>query len=274
MPPAIDPFRITDKLEPSALDVMIDRLEVRGHHPYFAKPLSEYLDRMEIDRRSTVLDLGCGTGIAARAIAARPGFEGTILGIDRSDYLVQAARRFADDEKVGGRVRFERGDSHALGLGSASIDAVVAHTLFSHLDDPAKVLTEMRRVLRSDGVIAIFDGDCASLTFELADAERSRRMDDAIIASLVTNPRILRQMPRLLKDAGFVVDAIMPTIITEIGTADYWKSAIESFAKLAPKAGILSEAETTAWVGEVLDASANGVFFGSSVYYAYIAHAV
>ncbi|MGX1261746.1 methyltransferase domain-containing protein [Sinorhizobium fredii] len=274
MPAALDPFRITDKLDENTLDVMIGRLEVRGHHPYFAKPLSDYLDRMEIDRRSAVLDLGCGTGIAARAIAARPGFEGTVLGIDRSDYLVHAARRFADSEKLSGRVRFECGDSHALGLGAASFDAVIAHTLFSHLDDPAKVPAEMRRVLRPDGVAAIFDGDFASLTFELADAERSRRMDDAIIASLVTNPRILRQMPRLLKDAGFAVDAVMPAIVTEVGTAEYWKSAVESFAKLAPKAGILSEAETTAWVGEVLDASAQGVFFGSSVYYAYVAHAV
>jgi ubiquinone/menaquinone biosynthesis C-methylase UbiE len=274
MGPALDPFRITDKLEPSALDVMIGRLEVRGHHPYFAKPLSEYLDRMAIDRRSTVLDLGCGTGVAARAIAARPGFEGTILGIDRSDYLVQAARRFATDEKLSGHVRFECGDSHALAIESTSFDAIIAHTLFSHLDDPAKVLAEMRRVLRPDGVIAIFDGDYASLTFELAEAERSRRMDEAIIASLVTNPRILRQMPRLLKEAGFAVDAVMPTIITEVGTAEYWKSAIEAFAKLVPGAGVLSETEASAWVGEVLEASANGVFFGSSVYYAYIAHAV
>ncbi|THK34206.1 methyltransferase domain-containing protein [Ensifer sp. MPMI2T] len=100
---------------------MIGPLEVSGHHPYFAQPLSDYLDRMEIDRWSTMLDLGCGTGIAALAIAARPGFEGTVLGIDRSDYLVKAARRFADSEKLSGRVRFECGYSHALGLAATLV---------------------------------------------------------------------------------------------------------------------------------------------------------
>ena len=46
----------------------------------------------------------------------------------------------------------------------------------------------MRRVVRPGGIIGIFDGDYASMTFELADEHRSRRMDEMIVASLVTNP--------------------------------------------------------------------------------------
>ena len=110
MPQAVDPFRITNKLEPGTLDVIVARLETRGHHPHFAKPLSDYLDRMNIDSAAKVLDLGCGTGIAARAIAQRPGFKGSILGIDLSDHLIQAARRFAAEERLSDRVRFETGD--------------------------------------------------------------------------------------------------------------------------------------------------------------------
>ena len=271
MPQAVDPFRITNKLESSTLDVIVARLESRGHHPRFVKPLSDYLDRMQIDGKVNVLDLGCGTGIAARAIAQRPGFKGSILGIDLSDRLIQAARRFAAEERLSDRVRFETGDSYTLGLAPGSVDAVVAHTLFSHLDDPAQVLTEMRRVLRSEGTVGIFDGDYASLTFELADEVRSRRMDDAIIGSLITNPRILRRLPRLLKMAGFTVEVVMPSIITEVGNADFWRSSVEAYAKLAPVAGILNEAEATAWREELLDASTRGEFFGSCVYYAYIA---
>jgi ubiquinone/menaquinone biosynthesis C-methylase UbiE len=273
MPQAVDPFRITNKLESSTLDVIVARLETRGHHPHFAKPLSNYLDRMKIDSAAKVLDLGCGTGIAARAIAQRPRFRGTILGIDLSDHLIQVARRFAAEERLSDRVRFETGDSHTLGLARGSFDAVVAHTLFSHLDDPAQVLTEMRRVLRSEGIVGIFDGDYASMTFELADEARSRQMDDAIVGSLMTNPRILRRLPRLLKKAGFAVEVVMPSIITEVGNADFWRSSVEAWAKLVPVAGILTEAETTAWREELLDASTRGEFFGSCVYYAYIARA-
>jgi predicted TPR repeat methyltransferase len=31
--------------------------------------LQDYLDAMQIDRAKTVLDIGCGTGVATRAIA-------------------------------------------------------------------------------------------------------------------------------------------------------------------------------------------------------------
>ena len=122
-------------------------------------------------------------------------------------------------------------------------------------------------------LVGIFDGDYASMSFELADEARSRQMDDAIVGSLMTNPRILRRLPRLLKKAGFAVEVVMPSIITEVGNADFWRSSVEAWAKLVPVAGILTEAETTAWREELLDASMHGEFFGSCVYYAYIARA-
>jgi ubiquinone/menaquinone biosynthesis C-methylase UbiE len=268
----VDPFRVTNRLDAPVLEAIALRLETRGRHPLFAAPLVQYLDRMDIDARSDVLDLGCGTGIAARSIAGRPGFKGQVLGIDLSEHLVQAAARLAADEGLAQRVRFKAGDSHGLDLQPASFDAVIAHTLFSHLDDPAQVLAEMRRVLRPAGVIAIFDGDYASLTFELGDEAHSRRMDEALIASLVTNPRIMRRLPRLLRQAGFGIAAVLPTIIAEAGVAAFWKNSIDAYAGLAPGAGLLTSAEAAGWRDELLAASADGVFFGSCVYYAYIAH--
>jgi hypothetical protein len=45
----LDPFRITDKLEDTLLDVMVLRLEVRGKHWFFQNVLQEYSDTMDID---------------------------------------------------------------------------------------------------------------------------------------------------------------------------------------------------------------------------------
>lgn len=265
-----DPFRLTDQLDAAALAVMAERLEARGRHPYFTAALDQYLARMAIDRCQDVLDLGCGTGIVARLIAARPSFAGSVVGIDRSPDLVRAAQRFAGQEGLGGRVRCLVGDAHKLAQPDASFDAVVAHTLFSHLDDPAATLVEMARVLRPGGVLAVFDGDYASLTFELAEPERSRRMDDAIVASLVTNPRILRQLPRLLRQAGFVIEAVLPSIITETGRAAFWQGGIEAYARLAPSAGQITAEEAAAWLQELRAISERNEFFGACVYYAYI----
>ena len=61
-----DPYAETDRLDDSLL---VTRLEARGRHPAFENMLIDYLNGMQIDAAKTVLDMGCGTGVAARAIA-------------------------------------------------------------------------------------------------------------------------------------------------------------------------------------------------------------
>lgn len=83
-----DPFGRTDALDEAMLDALVVRFEARGKNPLFSEMLHEYLDAMHIDGAATVLDMGCGTGLAARAIAHRPGFSGTVVGVDLSPHLV------------------------------------------------------------------------------------------------------------------------------------------------------------------------------------------
>ena len=70
-------------------------------------------------------------------------------------------------------------------------------------------------------------------------------------------------MPRLLTEAGLELVASFQHILAEIGSADFWLSALESFRKLVPKAGAMSENE--------VEDSRNGVFFGACNYYGYVA---
>jgi ubiquinone/menaquinone biosynthesis C-methylase UbiE len=133
---AIDVYRITDKLDGDTLDVLEQRLEARGRHPRFLHMMGEYLDAMHIDGAASVLDVGCGTGVVARAIGRRPGFRGRLTGIDVSPRLVDAARRFAAGEGLGAVIDFRAGDSQSLQLPDAAFDAVIAHTLISHVDSP------------------------------------------------------------------------------------------------------------------------------------------
>jgi cyclopropane fatty-acyl-phospholipid synthase-like methyltransferase len=44
-------------------------LEDRGRHPFFNHVINEYVTELALDGAEALLDLGCGTGIAARAIA-------------------------------------------------------------------------------------------------------------------------------------------------------------------------------------------------------------
>ncbi len=267
----IDVYRITSELDDATLDVMVTRLEERGRHPRFAEMMGEYLDAMGIDSAGSVLDLGCGTGVAARTIARRPEFSGRVTGIDRSPHLIAAADRLAAEDGVESQVDFRAGDSHRLELPDAEFDAVVAHTLFSHLDDPRSVLGEIVRVMKPGGKVGIFDGDYASLTFATDDPAEGKAADEVIHGAVVTNPRVMRQMPQLLHDAGLELLAAFPYVVAEMGRADFWESAIQSLAKLLPKAGAMTDSEASEWAAGMSRRSDQGTFFGASNYYGYVA---
>jgi ubiquinone/menaquinone biosynthesis C-methylase UbiE len=267
----VDVYRITDELDSATLDVLTTRLEARGKHLRFIGMMREYMDAMGIDSAASVLDLGCGTGVASRAIACRPGFSGRVTGIDRSPHLIAVASRLAREERLESKLIFRAGDSHSLELPDAEFDAVVAHTLFSHLDDPDSALKEVVRVLKPGGKVGIFDGDYASLTFATRDSEEGRLADDAIISAIVTNPRVMRQMPQLLRKAGLEMVAAFPYLVAEIGRADFYEPAIKSFLKLLPKAGAMSESQASAWADGMFVRSGEGTFFGACNYYGYVA---
>lgn len=267
----IDVYRITSELDDTTLDVMVNRLESRGQHPRFIEMMNEYLDAMEIDSASSVLDVGCGTGVAARAIARRPGFSGRVTGIDKSPHFVAAAGQLADEESVADRVEFRAGDSHSLELGDAEFDAVVAHTLFSHVDDPWAVMTEIVRVVQPGGKVGIFDGDYASLTFATEDPREGKEIDEKIHSAMVTNPRVMRQMPQLLDRADLELVTAFPYIVAEMGRTDFWEGAIQSLVKLLPRAGAMTESEAEEWADGLFRRSEQGTFFGASNYYGYVA---
>lgn len=269
MPP-LDPYHTTDKLDDAVLDVIVTRLESRGKHSLFEGMLRDYLDEMDIDNAGRVLDMGCGTGVAARHIALRKGFSGEVLGIDQSPYLIKAAKGLAAEEGLANQTEFKAGDTHSLDLEDDTFDAVVAHTLLSHVGDPLAVLEEAKRVAKPGAMIGVFDGDYASLTFEQDDPAKGKTDDEKIIAAIVTQPRVLRQIPRLIKRAGLELIRVFPYVLAETGSADFWVSAIESFRALAPKSGAMGDAEAETWAHALFDASEEGVFFGACNYYGYV----
>jgi SAM-dependent methyltransferase len=266
----IDPFGRTDNLDHDMLEALVLRFEARGKHPFFSKMLQEYLDAMYIDEAGLVLDMGCGTGLAARAIVHRPQFSGKVTGVDLSLHLIAAAERLADEEGIAGQTEFQTGDAHSIDFPHGTFDAVIAHTLLSHVDDPLAVLKEAVRLLKPGGILGVFDGDYASLTFEMKDPVQGKAYDEALIRAVVTNPRVMRRMPRYLREAGLELVASFSYVLSEAGTASFWSSAIEAYRRLIPKAGVMTGEEADAWAAALRSDSDQGVFFGSSNYYAYV----
>lgn len=69
-----DIFQSLDQLDPESVQKVADRLEYKGTYPPFVAMRERYFDRLRLDRCRNVLDMGCGTGVVTRALAARlPG---------------------------------------------------------------------------------------------------------------------------------------------------------------------------------------------------------
>jgi ubiquinone/menaquinone biosynthesis C-methylase UbiE len=264
---ARDAMQFINEQDAATLERFIERLEYRATDPTFTAYREAYLRLIDLPHAAAVLDLGCGTGVVARAIAARDGFAGTVTGVDQSPEFVAAARRLAD----GDGVEFVVGDAHALDLPAATFDATVAHTLVSHVRDPLAVLAEAARVTRPGGWVAIFDGDYASLTFGSSDPRLGEVMERAIQSIIMSSPRVMRELPRLLPQAGLELTATQAHVFAEAPSSRFMLNLAETYAPMAASTGLVPAADVDAWLADQRRSAEDGTFFAACNYYAYVA---
>lgn len=267
---ARDPHRFVNELDAVDLDRLISRLESRAQDPVFVKLYYKYLSHLSLPPSARILEVGCGTGAMLRLLARHAGFKGQALGIDQSRQFIEAAQELALRERVDDRLSFDVGDAHALNFPPGTFDTVIAHTLVSHVTDPTMVLSELAWVVKPGGAVVIFDGDYASLTYAYPDHGFGRQMDAALATAAFNNPRIMRDLPRLLPKAGLVLDEAWGDAVVEIGKASYFRSLAEVYAPYVKRAGLLPAQAVDVWLNEQYLAMEQGRFFAACNYYTYL----
>ena len=104
------------------------------------------LARMPVEAGETVLDLGCGSGYAGRALREMRD-AGRVYGLDGAPEMTRNARSYTDDPRVG----YLLGDFDALPFADDAIDHVWSMEAFYYASDPEHTLEEIARVLRPGG---------------------------------------------------------------------------------------------------------------------------
>ena len=132
------------------------------------------LARMPVEPGNTVLDLGCGSGYAGRALREAKDAD-RAYGLDAAPKMARNAREYTDDSNVG----YVVGDFGSLPFGDDSVDHVWSMEAFYYAADPRETLREVCRVLRPGGTfycaVNFYEENVHSHDWqELVDVEMTR----------------------------------------------------------------------------------------------------
>jgi SAM-dependent methyltransferase len=128
----------------------IKAYEPEYEHALLAVPIMQMIDP---HRSPLVLDVATGTGRLPDALLNHVHFQGRVVGLDLSRrMLAVAADKMAAD---GERVAWLWGPAEKLPFADRTFDVVTCLESLEFMRDPARVLAEMARVLRPDGLLLI-----------------------------------------------------------------------------------------------------------------------
>ena len=149
--------RITDALQSAGknLDAITveDLVEVDEFHIGGIQATNDLLDQLYIGPETRVLDIGSGLGGPARHISSRYGAK--LTGIDLTPGFVETATRLTDLCKLD--INFHVGSALDIPLEDGVFDLATLIHVGMNLPDKATLFTETARVLRTEGVFAVYD---------------------------------------------------------------------------------------------------------------------
>lgn len=131
----------------------LDRLVRQGR--MYETATRELFQRARLRPGMRVLDVGCGTGDVSMLVAEIVGPGGLVVGVDRSEEALDAARRRADDQGVS-QVEFRNASLDELTV-DERFDALVGRFILMHQADPGRFLKGLLPHVRPGGAVAFLE---------------------------------------------------------------------------------------------------------------------
>jgi arsenite methyltransferase len=124
-------------------------------HPGGEATTRRALELIGVRPGERLLDIASGTGASALLAAGECGC--LVAGVDYGERAVVDAQRAADASGLCDRVGFIVGDAEALPFEDGQFDAVLCECSLCTFQDKPRAITEIRRVLRPNGRLALSD---------------------------------------------------------------------------------------------------------------------
>ena len=217
------------------------------------------LEALQLKAGDFVLDVGCGSGLLTHDMATLVGAGGRVVGVDNSrDMLTLAERRCAGLPQV----RLKQSEAEKLPEDDGSFDAAVCVQVLLYLSDVPGALCEMYRVLEPGGRIVVVETDWRGTVLNSFDDSLTRKMRAAWDAA-VPSPNLPVRLGPLMTAQGFSAVGVeaFPIVNASYTPGSWSVEMLGQFADTAREQGVVSAAETEAWLDDLEHKGAEGSYF-------------
>ncbi|MGC6453467.1 MAG: class I SAM-dependent methyltransferase [Candidatus Puniceispirillaceae bacterium] len=201
--------------------------------------------RLDIGPDSRLLDVGCGAGGPARAVAAAIGCH--VTGIDLTADFIEAGKELSSRCDLADLVTLHHGSALDMPFESGSFDRAMMLHVGMNIADKAGLMAEVARVLAPGGIFGVYDMMRASegeIGFPMpwaphADVSAVAWPDDYVAAASAAGLTLAAQHDETAAAEGFFTHVLATKPPTEPGQAP------DPFRNLAAhiEAGILAPTE-------------------------------
>lgn len=130
------------------------RADVYDNHVWAKEWCEKLIELFPPKAGETVLDLGCGSGTIAFAIADKVGPEGTIIGVDFANKMIEHCNKKLKETGYS-NITFEYGDAEQLDYPPNKFDRIYASAILPWLINPQAALRHWIELLKPGGWIAL-----------------------------------------------------------------------------------------------------------------------
>jgi SAM-dependent methyltransferase len=260
-----DPWRALDA-QPN-VRALIAGLEARGATPAQTRLRRRFLRFVPVRPGARVLEVGCGSGVVVRDLAAIVGRRGAVTGVDNSRVILAAARRLCRPAAAHARLALRVADGNHLPFAADRFDVTLGITVILHVAKPGVVVGEMARVTRPSGRVGLQDQDFGMVAVTHPDPALTDRILDGVVKHIYEEPYSGRRLPALLREAG-LADVRLLTDVFQDTTLEPWtKTFLERRARYAVNFGLVDAATAQHWLDSFTELVAAGAFVFTLNYY-------
>jgi ubiquinone/menaquinone biosynthesis C-methylase UbiE len=245
----------------STIEKFTHCLNVLASLEFFQNYKQKTFELLRLEAGATVLELGCGTGKDAVALAHQVGKHGKVVAVDHSQAML--AQAVEETKALNLPIEFVHAEAQQLPFADNTFQGARVDRTLQHISNSQQALVEMVRVVGPGGAIVAMEPDWETFTVNSENRALTRQLLNFWCDSFPSG-WVGRRLSKYFHSAGLTDIQVIPEtlVVTQLELADQVFDLVQT-AHNAYEAGIVSQSEAEAWLRELQQMNQFQEFFCS-----------